>query len=387
MPPPPLPKSNIIRQDVTNVGPVFDPPTLPNNVIQQFEEFAAPQPTLLTVQLENVTAYFQDAVDLTSLAKQITPVSITAPNNFASIEVVGDIVSINSDPNVKGLYLSKNIVTMSSPKATPGSGTMIADVKIVGFRHDIVKILRPDPNDPTMWLEVGSITAAGVSGQPPIPPGGPLEIQGGDWAITGGTGAFLGVTGQMGGPGPPPPGSTPPAARNTSVTEDPSYRRINISNAANASPPPPPATWTAYLYVIPLMPPQVVGVCHVAPPGHYLPPPVTYDNPASVGETLILYATGLGPVRYWNVDAWVDVPIGQSFPPGATVISPVTVTIGDTTIPSSALSAQGVPGFSNGYSVEFTVPSDFSSGALLPIQISSAWIQSAAVNALYVAAG
>jgi hypothetical protein len=97
-----------------------------------------------------------------------------------------------------------------------------------------------------------------------------------------------------------------------------------------------------------------------------------------------LYATSLGPVRYRNGNAWVGVPIGQWFPRGAAVISPVTVTIGNMTIPSSALSAQGVPNFSNGYSVEFTVPPGFSPGSLLPIQISSAWIQSAAVDLLYL---
>lgn len=468
--PPPRSKSNIIREDVTNgIGPAFDPPTLPNNVIQQFEEFAAPQPTLITVNLDSVTAYIQDSFNLTaapitgvtgtisgngnttltvsdgtglavgmgvsgrgipvgatlasgggtswvlsiaaaagsgvaltftniivdlvhsamqpnvSIDASTKPNSTTSPfYNMFPLEVVGDIVGINDDPTVTGLYLSKNFVSISSPKAaaaTPTStpinaGQMITDppIKMTGFRHDIFKILYPDPADPTMPMEIGSITAAGISGKP-VPPGGPLEITGGDWAITGGTGAFLGVTGQMGGGG-----GGGGVTRMASVTEDPSQRQANAPPNGNYA-------QTIDLYLFPLMPPQVVGVSHAAPPGQYLPPPVTYDNPASVGETLILYATGLGPVRYWNVDAWVDVPIGQGFPPDAAVISPVTVTIGDTTIPIEFQNAQGVPGFSNGYAVEFTVPSGFSPGELLPIQISSAWIQSAAVNMLYLAAG
>ena len=349
------------------------PPILPPDVIQQFENFAAHQPTLLTVHLANVTAYYQDTVDLTLLARQPTaPINTAnlANNNFLPLEVVGDIVQINDDTAVKGLYLSKNLVTKSSPTATTGSGTMISDATIIGFRQDIFKILYPDPMATTpTTMEIGSITAAGVSGQD-VPPGGSPEVGGGDWAITGGTGAFLGMTGQMGGQGKQGSG----AIRAASVTEDPSYRRANAS---------PSDTATMFLYVIPMMPPQIIGVFHLPKPNH-LPKLVTQNDPATVGETLILYATGLGPVRYQSGTAWVDVPIGQPFPPGATVISPVTITIGNTPHPITLApqSAQGFEGFSNGYSVEFTVP-DFSPLAFpgpRSIQISSAWIQSAAAT-------
>jgi hypothetical protein len=150
-----------------------------SNVIQQFEKFAAPQPTLLTVHLANVTAYYQDTVDLTSLATlPAAPINTAnlAKNNFFPLEVVGDIVQINDDTTVKGLYLSKNLVTKSSPTAP--TGTMISDAAITGFRHDIFKILYPDPLATTpMTMEIGSITAAGVSGQP-VAPGGPPEIGG-----------------------------------------------------------------------------------------------------------------------------------------------------------------------------------------------------------------
>ena len=76
----------------------------------------------------------------------------------------------------------------------------------------------------------------------------------------------------------------------------------------------------------------------------------------------------------------VDVPIGQPFTENTTVISPVTVTIGNTTIPIAPLSAQGVPGCSNGYSVEFTLPPDLSPVTYpepMQIQITSLWIPSA----------
>ena len=78
---------------------------------------------------------------------------------------------------------------------------MISDASIIGFRHDIFKILYQDPMAKTMTKEIGSITAAGVSGQP-CAPGGPswrlLEETG---RLRGGTGAYLGVIGQMGGQG------------------------------------------------------------------------------------------------------------------------------------------------------------------------------------------
>jgi uncharacterized protein (TIGR03437 family) len=347
-------------------------PSPPPEAIEQFKEFAAPQPTLLTVHVANVTAYCQDTVNLASLATLPTaPLSPTT--NMFPLEVVGDIVQINDDPTVKGLYLSKNLVTKSSPTAT--TPTMISDVTITGYRHDIFKILYPDPNPmATTPMEIGSITAAGASGKP-VPPGGPLAsdgtpvIGGGDWAITGGTGAFLGVTGQMGGQGSTGSG----VIRTASVTEDPSKRRTNAL---------PNNTVTMFLYVIPMMPPQIIEVFHAGPPNH-LPRPVTQVDPAKVGDTLILYATGLGPVRDQSGN---DVPIGQPFPANATVISPVTVTIGNITPGVFATqSAQGCQGFSNGYVVELILP-HFTLGSpeTTSIQISSAWIQSAPVT-LYLA--
>ena len=141
------------------------PPTPPPDVVSQFENSPAPQPTLLTVCLANVTAYYQDTVDLMSLATlPAAPINTAnlAKNNFFPLEVVGDIVQINDDTTVKGLYLSKNLVTKSSPTAP--TGTMISDAAITGFRHDIFKILYPGPGSD--YTAIGSIMAVGVSGQP-----------------------------------------------------------------------------------------------------------------------------------------------------------------------------------------------------------------------------
>ena len=201
--------------------------------------------------------------------------------NMFPLEVVGDIVGINDDPTVTGLYLSKNFVSISSPSkaaaATPTStpinaGQIITDppIKMTGFRHDIFKILYPDPADPTTPMEIGSITAAGISGNPSLPEGLSAAIRSGDWAITGGTGAFLGVTGQMGGPGSPP-GPPTAAIRMASVTEDPSQRWANAANA------PLPATVTMLSVCDPedaaadhrhIARPNWPWLCSVAPRSH-----------------------------------------------------------------------------------------------------------------------
>lgn len=461
---------------ITRPGPIPSPPlsipALPADVAEQFENFAAPQPTLLTVHLDNVTAYIWDSfnlksapitgikgntntttgttaltvsdgtllavgmgvsgagipvgatldsgsgtswvlsiaatadannipltftnvtvdlVDLTPPMKPNVPIDTkTTTYNMFPLTVVGDIVGINDDNTVTGIYLSKNFVTTSAaptaPDTAPPGGTMISDppIKMVGFRDDIFKMIYQDPLDPTgaTFMEIGSITASGVSGQP-MPPGQPSVITGGDWAITGGTGAFLGVTGQMGGQGG---GTSKGNIRMASVTEDPSQRRNNAKNASSGG----PYTGTFGLYVIPMMPPQIIEVFH----GETFMP-VTQANPATLGETLTLYATGLGPVRDQSGTA---VPIGQPFPQNTTVIAPVTVTISNSeTIDNDELVltratltpviAQGCQGFSNGYGVEFML-SDFSPpvlpGGPTTIQISSAWIQSPAIP-FYVA--
>ena len=329
----------------------------PPDVVLQFQKLPAPQPALLTVHLVNVTAYYQDTVDLTLLAtlpQDGINTANLAKNNFFPLEVVADIAQINGD-TVKGLYLSKNLVTKSGhdPSGTTApQGTAISDASITGFRHDIFKILNLD------YTPIGSIMAAGVSGQP-VAPGGPPQMQGGDWAIIGGTGAYLGASGLMGGQGGGGGGGG--TIRAASVKEDPSQRR-NLAGPSNFT--------TIYLDVIPMMRPQIVSVFH-APVGNQPPTPVTDAHPAKAGDQLIMYAAGLGPVT-------PNVPVGQPFPatPQVTVVSPVTVTMGNKVIPIAVGSAQGSPGFTNGYSVAFIVPTGIPPGET-SIQVTSAWIPSA----------
>ena len=99
---------------------------------------------------------------------------------------------------------------------------------------------------------------------------------------------------------------------------------------------------------------------------------ITATNPAKPGELLTLYATGLGPVR-------------PSLEPGAlfsadplqVANSPIEVTIGGRT--ADVLYAGGYPGSSDGFQINFRVPSEVGPG-MAELKLSSAWIAGPAVR-------
>jgi uncharacterized protein (TIGR03437 family) len=99
---------------------------------------------------------------------------------------------------------------------------------------------------------------------------------------------------------------------------------------------------------------------------------VSSAKPATAGEILSLFATGLGPTR-------ASLAPGQPFPssPLAVVNSPVAVTVNGK--PAEVLSAVGYPGALDGYQVNFRVPQDVVSGTAT-IQVSAAWIAGAPVS-------
>jgi uncharacterized protein (TIGR03437 family) len=99
---------------------------------------------------------------------------------------------------------------------------------------------------------------------------------------------------------------------------------------------------------------------------------VTAAKPAAAGETLSLFATGLGPTR-------TVLDPGQAFPsnPLAVVNSPVTVTVNGKS--AEVLGAVGYPGTADSYQVNFRVPPDIGTGTAT-IQISAAWIPGAPVS-------
>jgi|HubBroStandDraft_1064217.scaffolds.fasta_scaffold99965_1 uncharacterized protein (TIGR03437 family) len=343
----------------------------PANIALEFSQLAGtqPPPTVLTMVLENFTPYYQDTANLNTFATQPNKTDADAPappaGNFFPLVVVADIASINGSP-AKGLYISKNRVTMSAPALPttgfPPPGTNISAVDVTAFRHDVFKILGANGQP------VGSIMASGLSSKEPDP-GGPTTITGGGWAITGGTGAFLGVRGQMGAANVKLP--PPPPLRMASIREDPSQRqKISAQNAATTT-----TKQTLALYLIPMVAPQIVGVYHSpVGPGHPIVP-VSASNPLKAGQTIVVYATGLGPVN-------PGVDPGSPFPsnPLAQVNSDVVVTFSPSPLGAAfpdipvGANAAGFAGSINGYEVNVLVPHGLPGGPV-NLRVSAAWIQ------------
>lgn len=189
----------------------------------------------------------------------------------------------------------------------------------------------------------------------PVPPGAPLASTSANVAITGGTGAFLGARGQLG-------IVRTTGIRSASVTEDPANRRVNRGGTARY-----------ILHLIPMFRPEIVatpsGPAVVHASDFSL---ITATKPARAGETLSLFATGLGPTR-------PGVDPGKPFPasPLQAVNSPVEVTVNGK--PAEALAAVGFPGSVDGYQVNFRLPPD-TARALATVQLSASWIAGSEVK-------
>jgi uncharacterized protein (TIGR03437 family) len=99
---------------------------------------------------------------------------------------------------------------------------------------------------------------------------------------------------------------------------------------------------------------------------------VTSSKPATAGEILSVFMTGLGPVR-----AGIDP--GQPFPssPVAAVNSPVDLTVNGKA--ADVLAATGFPGAVDGYQVNFRLPPETAKGTA-SIKVSVAWVAGASVN-------
>src|SRR5262249_21242961 len=130
---------------------------------------------------------------------------------------------------------------------------------------------------------IGTIFASGLAGGA-APPGSPLAASGGNLVITGGTGAFLGAPGQVWTTAPPPGVAS---ARAASITEDPANRR---RNGGGTQP------WIVQL--IPMTTPQIVTTASGPAVTHSADfSLVTASKPATPGEILSVFVTGLGPTN------------------------------------------------------------------------------------------
>ena len=284
---------------------------------------AQTQPAVLEIDVENLVEYVQNAY-------------------FSTAIRLGDITAVNGHP-VKGTYVgvpSKLGLTLA---LQPGQA--IADMAAVSFRQETFQILELD------GAHVGTIMTIGPAGGPP-PPGAPLAQENGDLAIVGGTGAFLGVRGEKG------RGVSIAALRRASSDEDPSKRRqIGGGHIREV------------LYVIPMSQPEIMttdgqpGVTHSKDSM-----PVSPSKPATAGEVLTLFATGLGPTRP-SPDPGRPFPLSPVMP----VNSPLRVTVNGKT--AEVISAVGSPGTVDRYQVNFRLPSATKSGTAT-IQVTAAWIAS-----------
>jgi uncharacterized protein (TIGR03437 family) len=176
-------------------------------------------------------------------------------------------------------------------------------------------------------------------------------------AVTGTLAGFFGATGVhvMGAPMVP--------NRVATTAEDPANRR-NLGGGR--------FTTTFYLY------PRVRPAVQVTPNGpavfHSDFSPVTAANPARPGETLIIAAVGLGPVKP-NLEPPGAITFSSS--PVQEVNAPVSVSFNGTEL--LVANKIGWPGQKNIYRVDFQVPSDASSGAAT-LQLTAAWIPGPTVS-------
>ena len=312
-------------------------------------------PATLVVGLENVVEYQVDTPDLSKWATNpnITKGGIAQGMGVGCVGVpvviYGDIVSVNGDP-ARGTYVGRAVSVCLSPTPTAGLSA-VADITANSLRDETYYILGNDGVTPIGTIMVNGLNGS-VSPRPPGPPPG-----GQNFAIVGGTGAFLGARGQKGsGNG----GIT--NNRTASIAEDPANRRQNGGGHGSFT-----------FYVIPMFRPEVV----ITPNG----PAVTHSTdfslvssikPATAGEILSLFATGLGPTR-------TSLDPGQPFPssPLALVNSPIVVTVNGKA--AEVMGAVGYPGAMDGYQVNFRVPPDTPKGSA-SIQVTAAWIPGAPVS-------
>ena len=313
--------------------------------------------TTLMVELRNVVEYQVDTEDFSKWGTNpnITPGSIDKGTGVgcAGVPLIayGDIVSINGQP-ARGTYSSRGVAVCTNPTPTD-SVHAIADTTWASMRYETYEILQSDGVTP-----VGSIMINGLNNGSPIPPG--PAVGGQNFAIVGGTGAFFGARGQKGGRNSLLNGAV--NARLASITEDPANRRLNGGGHV-----------LFVLFVVPLSRPEIAitarGPAVVHSNDFSL---VSASKPATAGEILSLFATGLGPTR-------ASLDPGQAFPssPLAVVNSPLAVSLNGKS--SEVLGAVGYPGSVDGYQVNFRVPPDTDKGAV-SLMLTAAWIPGAPVS-------
>lgn len=290
------------------------------------------EPVVLTIDVENTVIYRGTVFDASKIAKDPGP---TTSVNQAFVDAIniGDIVAVNGKP-VKGVWSSTVYATPF--KAVPQPGQVIADYDLAGTNFCTWQIYSTDGTFLAMIRDSGA---------------------GQGHTVVGALGGFLGVMGDHQG------GTTAIPMRQASTAEDPANRRTLGGGKMSV---------TFYLY--PRVRPAVLVTANGPAVSHEDYSPVTLANPARPGETLILAATGLGPVK------------PNLLPPGAVAFSdspyqevnaPVTVVFNGKELP--VIQKIGWPGQKTVYWVDFQVPSDASAGTAT-LGLIATWIPGPTVS-------
>lgn len=309
-----------------------------------FSGLASAQSQLQTLKIDVQNAVeYQGDVDPSQFATKPNVTPSNAPKNFYSATVLADIVAVNGQP-AKGTYVGRSSSVILSPSPTGAApAEAIADITRAALRTHVFEILQAD------GTAIGSIMSVGLSGGPAPP--GLSSSERANWAIVGGTGAYLGARGIVGGTGG--------AGRAASMAEDPANRRSNGGTS-----------FSFYVHVIPMELPQVIQTATGPAITHSSDfSLVTPSKPAAPGEILSLFATGLGPTS----------PETLPFPsaPLSAVNSPLSVTVNGET--AEVIGAVGYPGTTDGYQVNFRVPSDSATG-VAAVQMNVAGIAGSSVS-------
>jgi hypothetical protein len=290
------------------------------------------EPVVLTLNIENTVIYRGTVFDAAKLAKDPGP---TTSVNQAFVESmnVGDVVSINGKP-VKGLWSSS---AFAMPyRSAPQPGQPIADFDLAGTNFCTWQIYATD------GTFLGMIRDSGA---------------GQGHTIVGGLAGFFGAIGDHQG------GTTSIPARQASTGEDPANRRTLGGGKMSV-----------VFYIYPRFRPTIQSMADGPSVFHTDYTAVRASNPARPGETLILAATGLGPVK-------PDLlPVGAapfSASPVQEVNAPVTVEFNGQETP--AISKIGWPGQKSVYWVSFQVPSDAKVGTAT-VQLNATWIPGPAIS-------
>jgi hypothetical protein len=303
------------------------------------------QPTILTVEMENVVQYQENYANLSKNGTSpVMEAPIPGPSTFSPGYFIGDIATINGRKS-RGTALARNLFV--SLNANPTGSQAIADVNRFQAMEILLEIQQAD------GTAIGTILLTGATGGA-APPGAPKAGPTGNFAVIGGTGAFMGARGQA--------ATVMNTFRATSTFENPINRRSF-----------PSGVWKMVIELIPLRTPEVV-VTALGPAIVHANDfsPVTSDKPAKAGEVLTLIASGLGPTQ-------PGVDPGQPFTasPVQLVNSPIDVLVNGRA--GEVLYAGGFPDSVDNYQVNFRMPGDAASG-LASVQVGSAWVIGSAVK-------